>query len=374
MRILADQNMPLVEEYFSDLGSVERFDGRSVKAEEIKNADILLTRSVTKVNSELLKYADKLKFVGTATIGVDHVNTSLLDEKQIMFSSAPGCNAIAVAEYVISVLFAFAQETSTNLQGKTLGIVGVGNIGKCLREKLKHSGINLLLCDPLRHKKGDFDAHVDLDQLLTQSDFVTFHVPLIKVGEHKTLHLLNYERLTQLKDNMLIINASRGEVIDNQALLEVMKTGKQLELALDVWEDEPNIELELLPFVRYGSVHIAGHTLEGKARGTQMLYQKVCALLNIPANKQLNDFLPKPVVTQVTVEDSCLNEDIGRLIHLVYDVRRDDGIMRKSLTKLGFDHLRKAYPVRRELSTVRVENCNSELAIKLSTLGFTVSE
>lgn len=374
MKILADQNMPLVEEYFADLGSVTRFDGRNAKPEQIEDVDILLTRSVTKVNAELLQYAKKLKFVGTATIGIDHIDTELLDDKEIAFSSAPGCNAIAVAEYVISALYAYAQETSTSLQGKTLGIVGVGNIGQCLREKLQGSGINLLLCDPIKFENGELEEHIELDDLLAQSDIVSFHVPLVKTGKHKTLHLIDSARIAKLKENMLVINACRGEVIDNQALLESMQAGKQLELVLDVWENEPNILTELLPFVRYSSVHIAGHTLEGKARGTQMLYQKVCGLLNIPAEKQLSDFLPKPVITEVTLQDNFTQGDLGRLVHLVYDLRRDDGILRKSLSEKGFDHLRKSYPVRREFSTVTVKNNGSQFAEQLATLGFTVSE
>ncbi|RZQ52931.1 erythronate-4-phosphate dehydrogenase [Pseudoalteromonas phenolica] len=374
MKILADQNMPLVEEYFADLGSVTRFDGRNAKPEQIEDVDILLTRSVTKVNAELLQYAKKLKFVGTATIGIDHIDTELLDDKEIAFSSAPGCNAIAVAEYVISALYAYAQETSTSLQGKTLGIVGVGNIGQCLREKLQGSGINLLLCDPIKFENGELEEHVELDDLLAQSDIVSFHVPLVKTGKHKTLHLIDSTRIAKLKDNMLVINACRGDVIDNQALLEALQDGKQLELVLDVWENEPNILTGLLPFVRYSSVHIAGHTLEGKARGTQMLYQKVCELLGIPAEKQLSDFLPKPVFTEVTLQDNFTQGDLGRLVHLVYDLRRDDGILRKSLSEKGFDHLRKSYPVRREFSTVTVKNNGSQFAEQLATLGFTVSE
>ena len=374
MKILADQNMPLVEEYFADLGSVTRFDGRNAKPEQIEDVDILLTRSVTKVNAELLQYAKKLKFVGTATIGIDHIDTELLNNKDIAFSSAPGCNAIAVAEYVISALYAYAQETSTSLQGKTLGIVGVGNIGQCLREKLQGSGINLLLCDPIKFENGELEEHIELDELLAQSDIVSFHVPLVKTGKHKTLHLIDSARIAKLKDNMLVINACRGEVIDNQALLEAMQAGKQLELVLDVWENEPNILTELLPFVRYSSVHIAGHTLEGKARGTQMLYQKVCELLDIPAEKQLSDFLPKPVITEVTLQDNFTQGDLGRLVHLVYDLRRDDGILRKSLSEKGFDHLRKSYPVRREFSTVTVKNNGSQFAGQLATLGFKVSE
>ena len=374
MKILADQNMPLVEEYFADLGGVTRFDGRNARPEQIEDVDILLTRSVTKVNTELLQYAKKLKFVGTATIGTDHIDTELLDSKEIAFSSAPGCNAIAVAEYVISTLYAYAQETSTSLIGKTLGIVGVGNIGQCLREKLQGSGINLLLCDPIKFENGELKEHIELDDLLAHSDIVSFHVPLVKTGKHKTQHLIDSARIAKLKENMLVINACRGEVIDNQALLEALQAGKQLELVLDVWENEPNILTELLPFVRYSSVHIAGHTLEGKARGTQMLYQKVCELLNIPVEKKLSDFLPKPVITEVTLQDNFTQGDLGRLVHLVYDIRRDDGILRKSLSEKGFDHLRKSYPVRREFSTVTVKNNGSQFAEQLATLGFTVLE
>ena len=374
MKILADQNMPLVEEYFADLGGVTRFDGRNARPEQIEDVDILLTRSVTKVNAELLQYAKKLKFVGTATIGTDHIDTELLDSKEIAFSSAPGCNAIAVAEYVISTLYAYAQETSTSLIGKTLGIVGVGNIGQCLREKLQGSGINLLLCDPIKFENGELEEHIELDDLLAHSDIVSFHVPLVKTGKHKTQHLIDSARIAKLKENMLVINACRGEVIDNQALLEALQAGKQLELVLDVWENEPNILTELLPFVRYSSVHIAGHTLEGKARGTQMLYQKVCELLNIPVEKKLSDFLPKPVITEVTLQDNFTQGDLGRLVHLVYDIRRDDGILRKSLSEKGFDHLRKSYPVRREFSTVTVKNNGSQFAKQLVTLGFTVLE
>ena len=374
MKILADQNMPLVEEYFADLGSVTRFDGRNAKPEQIEDVDIFLTRSVTKVNTELLQYAKKLKFVGTATIGTDHIDTELLNSKEIAFSSAPGCNAIAVAEYVISTLYAYAQETSTSLIGKTLGIVGVGNIGQCLREKLQGSGINLLLCDPIKFENGELEEHIELDDLLAHSDIVSFHVPLVKTGKHKTQHLIDSARIAKLKENMLVINACRGEVIDNQALLEALQAGKQLELVLDVWENEPNILTELLPFIRYSSVHIAGHTLEGKARGTQMLYQKVCEILNIPVEKKISDFLPKPVITKVTLQDNFTQGDLGRLVHLVYDIRRDDGILRKSLSEKGFDHLRKSYPVRREFSTVTVKNNGSQFAEQLATLGFTVLE
>ncbi|RRS06791.1 4-phosphoerythronate dehydrogenase [Pseudoalteromonas sp. J010] len=369
MRILADQNMPLVESFFSDIGEVIRFDGRNLRPEELSDADILLTRSVTKVNEALLAKAKQLKFVGTATIGIDHIDTQLLASSGIAFSSAPGCNAIAVAEYVISAIMAYAQESGISLQGKTIAIVGVGNIGKCLAAKIGALGLKVLLCDPLRYQDGSLDSHIELDDALKAADIVSFHVPLVKNGEHKTIHLLNEARIASLKPGMVLINASRGDVIDNQALLRALEGGQALELVLDVWENEPNILQSLLPYVRFATVHIAGHTLEGKARGTQMLYEAVCNTLNLKPQKTITDFLPKPSVTACKLQDTANENDLLNLVHLVYDVRRDDGIMRAKLTSQGFDALRKAYPVRREFSTIEL-NDDSPISDKLYQLGF----
>jgi len=371
MKILADQNMPLVEQYFAELGSVERFDGRTLKSEQLVGVDVLLTRSVTQVNEALLREANKLKFVGTATIGVDHIDTDLLNQRDIAFTSAPGCNAVAVAEYVLSSMFALMQENACTLEGKTIGIVGVGSIGCCLREKLSALNVTVLLCDPPKHDAGLLDDHCDLDTLLKQSDIVTFHVPLVKTGEYSTLHLMNKARLQALRSGIVLINASRGDVIDNHALLELMQNGANLDLVLDVWENEPTILTELLEYVRFASVHIAGHTLEGKARGTQMLYQALCQLEGLEADKSLADFLPQPSFSEVTLRDTFNYNDLGQLIHLVYDVRRDDGILRRHLANQGFDSLRKNYPIRREFSTVAINATGTNVSM-LSALGFNI--
>lgn len=372
MKILADQNMPLVEQYFADFGEVTRFDGRNLSPQELVDVDVLLTRSVTKVNSSLLAQANKLSFVGTATIGVDHIDTQLLENKGIAFTSAPGCNAIAVAEYVISSLFALSQENAKPLRGQTIGIVGVGNIGSCLAKKLKALNVDVLLCDPIKHEQGLLAEHVALDELLERVDAVSFHVPLIKSGEHKTLHLMDEKRLSALKPGLTVINASRGEVINNQALLTLMEQGADLDLVLDVWENEPNILTSLLDHVRYASVHIAGHTLEGKARGTQMLYHALCNLKEVTGEKSLADFLPTPAITSITLEPSFTEADIARLVHLIYDVRRDDGILLRNLANDGFDSLRKNYPVRREFSTLKVHGSKEQLN-SLAQLGFNIA-
>ncbi|MBQ4814500.1 4-phosphoerythronate dehydrogenase [Pseudoalteromonas luteoviolacea] len=373
MKILADQNMPLVEEFFSSLGRVERYDGRTVTAEQVQAADVLLTRSITQVNANLLAQAHNLKFVGTATIGVDHIDQTYLSERGIAFSSAPGCNAIAVAEYVISALYAYSQDRDVLLRGKKLAIVGVGNIGKCLAQKLKYSGIELILCDPVRAQEGTLDEHVDIDTALAEADFVTFHVPLVKSGEHQTKHLLNEKRIKALKPGMLIINASRGDVIDNQALLQAKQSKQQLELVLDVWENEPAILTALMDECLYTSVHIAGHTLEGKARGTQMLYEALCKTLKLAPTKQLEAFLPIPVIGHCSLNETLDETDYGRIVHMIYDIRRDNGLMRANLESQGFDVLRKQYPVRREFSTLSVSAPQAHQQ-KLQQLGFRIEQ
>lgn len=374
MRILADQNMPLVDKFFSQLGTVERFDGRNIEPQALENIDVLLIRSITKVNEALLRYANKLKFVGTATIGTDHVDQTLLAERGIVFTNAPGCNAVAVAEYVISCILAYAQEQGIALAGKTLGIVGYGNIGTRLAKKASALGLKLLVCDGPKYQTGELDEHVALSELLAQSDIVSLHVPLVKEGEHKTTHLISKNELNLLKSNTLLINSCRGDVIDNQALLAHMKQDNELTLVLDVWENEPNIEQTLIPFLMAGSVHIAGHTLEGKARGTEMLYSALCKELGIASELTISDFLPSPAISSVTLSANTNDDTITQLVHSVYDVRRDFGLLKSGIVTPGFDHLRKHYPIRREFNSLAVRTPCHTLANTLSQLGFDVIE
>lgn len=374
MRILADQNMPLVEEFFSEFGEITRFAGRELSPQQLVDTDILLVRSITNVNKNLLTHANKLKFVGTATIGTDHVDQTLLTQKGIAFSSAPGCNATAVAEYVISSLLALAQEDGFSLQDKTVGIIGVGNIGSRLSKKLAALGCNVLLCDPPKQASGELEDGVSLDTIISDADILSFHVPLVKEGQYQTKHLLNKHNLPNLKSNAIVVNSCRGDVIDNQALLEFMQAGGGLSLVLDVWENEPNIEQALLPYTRIGSVHIAGHSLEGKAGGTDMLYQAVCQQLGKPVTHKMADFLPQPELIEVNLGNTFSEANMCQLVHSVYDTRRDFGLLKQGLNSVGFDSLRKNYPGRREFSTLTVKCSSSANAKRLSQLGFNVIE
>ncbi|REL36223.1 4-phosphoerythronate dehydrogenase [Thalassotalea euphylliae] len=378
MKIFFDENMPFAREFFSELGGEQHqlvpFKGRELNAQQLIDADVLLVRSITKVNEALLADAQQLKFVGTATIGVDHVDQKYLAERDIKFSSAPGCNAISVAEFVISSLVVLAERYQLSLSDKSVGIVGAGNTGSRLTEKLTALGIHYKLCDPLLADAGDNREFVSLDEALA-CDIVSLHVPLTRSGEHPTFHLLDEAKLHAFNEQQILINACRGEVIDNQALLALKQQGHGLTLVMDVWEGEPNVLTELIPFTDLASAHIAGYSLEGKARGTQMLYQAVCQMLQIEGNKQLADFLPKPNIGSVKLNtDGKRNQEfdeilLNQLVKMVYDVRRDDGIFRQQLSRFGFDHIRKNYPVRREFSSLAISGENSSLNT-LVQLGF----
>ena len=368
MKIYYDENMPFAAEFFGELGELVPFSGREVNAQQLSDADVLLVRSITQVNQQLLAKNEQLKFVGTATIGVDHIDQDYLASRNIPFSSAPGCNAISVAEYVISALVILAERYLFSLKDKKVGIVGAGNTGSRLAEKLDALGIEYCLCDPVLEQTNDQREFVSLEQALT-CDVISLHVPLVKDGDTPTLHLLNRARLSNLRDDQILINACRGDVIDNQALLELKQAGHGMTLVLDVWEGEPNVLTPLIDFVDITSAHIAGYSLEGKARGTEMLYQALCQQLKISPKNTLSAFLPKASIDYVEIKQDFNEILLNQLVKMVYDVRRDDAIFRCQLSSLGFDTIRKTYPTRREFSSVRVAQAKENLAT-LYSLGF----
>ena len=371
MKILVDENMPYAQQLFSELGEVKAVPGRPIPEQELADADALMVRSITKVNGSLLNNTP-VKFVGTATAGFDHIDTQWLDKANIAFSSAPGCNAIAVVEYVFSSLLLLAERDNFDLRNKIIGIVGVGNVGGRLHNRLTAWGVKTLLCDPPRAAKGDDENFVSLDVLLEQADILTFHTPLNIFGEYKTFHLMDEVRLSNLRAGTILINASRGEVVDNKGLLKKLKQGQQLSVILDVWEPEPNLDTELLDRVDIGTPHIAGYTLEGKARGTTQVYEAYCQFLGKSCDISLSSLLPKPDISSITLNGKLTQAQLKRLAHLVYDVRRDDAALRDVAAIAGeFDKLRKNYQERREWSSLEVLCDDKQTAILLNALGFT---
>jgi len=382
MKIVADANIPFVKEAFSSIGQVETCKGRGLSPEQITDADILLVRSVTPVNASLLAQS-RVKFVGSSTIGVDHVDQDYLKQHSIGFANAPGSNATSAAEYVITALMLTAQRLGFALQEKSVGIVGCGNVGSRVLKRLTDLGVKCKVNDPPRATKYTDLDYVSLDEAL-KADIVTVHTPLIKQGLYKTYHLFNEDRLRALKANAIFINTSRGSVVDESALKSVVDKRQDMTLILDVWENEPAIDIELLKFVSIATPHIAGYSIDGKVRGTEMICAAACtqfgcathwqaANADLPVSATI-DLTDSKIVAQKQSEDQLL----FNAVLCAYDILKDDSDLRK-ITNMPtlersahFDNLRKNYPIRREFANqqVKVSPEHKVLPKKLTALGF----
>lgn len=357
MKIIIDENIAFAKEAFNQFGEVSLMPGKKIINSVLKDADILIVRSVTKVNKDLLQNTN-VKFVGTATIGVDHIDVSYLKDNGITFSYAKGCNSYSVAEYIVAALLFLANNFNFKLSDKSLGIVGVGNIGSKVNKFARALGMNVFLNDPPLQREDNINKFVSLEEVLN-ADIVTFHVPLNKDGADKTYHLLDKEKLDCIKDKTILINSSRGAVINNEDLLEVIDK-KRLSVVLDVWENEPNINVELLRKVLIGTPHIAGYSWEGKVNGTLMIYNALCNYLNAEKIFKVdkNFFMEKEIIVS---GDKSLEKYLNELVSQIYNLKNDDNMMRKMFTKpeqeriAYFDELRKKYPLRREFNNFKVK-------------------
>ncbi|MCG9575554.1 4-phosphoerythronate dehydrogenase [Vibrio tubiashii] len=373
MKILVDENMPYAEQLFSQLGEVVLKSGRTLTADDLIDVDALMIRSVTKVNAELIAKANKLKFVGTATAGMDHVDQALLKEKGIYFTAAPGCNKVGVAEYAFSVMMVLAQQHGFSVFDKTVGIIGAGQVGSYLQKCLEGIGINVLINDPPKQAEGDTRQFTPLPELLEQADIITLHTPITRDGEHPTHHLIDQAVLEMLRGDQILINAARGPIVDNATLKARLQKNDGFIAALDVFEFEPEVDMELLPLLAFATPHVAGYGLEGKARGTTMIFNSYCEFLNNELRAHASDLLPIAPVPQLNLDREWDEATLHNITQLVYDVRKDDALFRREISKPGsFDLMRKNYWDRREYSAVTLvggESCNLS---PLAKLGFQV--
>lgn len=376
MLIVADENIPLVDAFFAEFGEIRRLPGRQITRADVHDADVLLVRSVTKVDRDLLE-GSAVRFVGTCTIGTDHLALDYFHQEGIQWSSAPGCNARGVVDYVLGSLLTLAEIEGADLNQRTYGVVGAGEVGGRLVNVLKGLGFNVLVCDPPRQAAEGGD-YVSLEQIIERCDVISLHTPLDKSAENATWHLLDQQRLNQLKHGTWLINASRGPVIDNNALREVLTLREDLQAVLDVWEAEPQVDVELADLCVLATPHIAGYSLDGKQRGTAQIYQAFCDFLGQEAVIKLADLLPAPWLAKVELSaDSDPAWALAMVCRGVYDPRRDDADFRRSLVgtvqeqKLAFDALRKHYPVRREIEglQVRIEGESQGLTQMVKALG-----
>ena len=383
MKILCDKNMPYAREAFRTLGEVVLKDGRHITPDDVRGAEALFTRSTTKVNATLLN-GSAVRFYGSAVIGTDHIDIPYLDANAIAWTAAPGCNAESVANYVTAALLWLGGKHGFTLEGKTLGVVGVGNVGRRVCRHAKGLGLRVLANDPPRQRDaGDAEAQgfVALERLLAEADIVTCHVPLSRTGQDATYHLFDASRFAQMKPGAVFINAARGAVADTDALLAALGT-RVAHAVIDCWEGEPAYRPDLLTRADIATPHIAGHSYEGKVNGTAIVYQKACAFFGVPAAFPFA--LPPPPVPSCKVDAAGrTDEDVLRETALqVYDIAADSERLKASCVAdaaaraAAFDAQRSHYPMRREFTSTRVEVLRAAgcapLNAKLHALGFGV--
>ncbi len=352
LRILADENMPGLEP-FAQEGDLETAPGRAITRARLRHTTVLLVRSVTRVDADLLA-GTGVGFVGSATIGTDHVDKDWLETQGVAFAHAPGCNAMAVAEYDLQAVLDWLVESGREPADTTVAVIGCGHVGKRAAELFCAAGMPVWACDPPleRAREALPGIPVTLDQAL-EADVITLHVPLTRVGTDATFHMLNKDRLECLGSDQLLLNTSRGAVIDNIALVERLSVDGPATV-LDVWENEPAIDPALFRRCRLGSPHVAGYSREGKLRGTAQLYQAFCNWLGWSVDQAY--VRPPDASTRQSVENMA---DLLTLLRSRYDLRRDHAGLRAALEEpdppVAFDALRRNYPVRHECAGLQVE-------------------
>lgn len=381
MKIVADVAIPYVRYYFAGLGDLHLIDGRDIDADAVRDADILIVRTATRVDKDLLGNS-RARFVATATSGIDHIDTSFLAERGVGFASAGGCNARAVAEYVLSSLFVLAERRDRDLRNQRVGIIGCGHVGSTLHEFLEACGVSCLVCDPPLQESGagvryDF---VSLDEIRA-ADVISLHVPLVYEGDYPTAGILNGGFLEGTRRDAVIVNTSRGEVVDEDALIRFLNANPETAAVVDVWCNEPRINTELLRRVCIGTAHIAGYSIDAKVRGTRMVYDRVCEYLQ-RQNERNDPVLPGNDYYRLTLSGQ---DDVAAAVAMAvlssYDVRSDSaslaGILQLEENRRGdyFAGLRDDYPLRREFPAMQVDlqSCPDESADILSRLGFHVN-
>ncbi len=369
MKIVADKNQPLVEQYFGKYTEIIE-----LAAEEISNAcllssgaEALICRSTVKINESLLKNT-QVKFVGTCTIGYDHVDLDYLRARGIGFASAPGCNANSVGEYIVAALLEHALARGYTLAGKTLGIIGVGNVGKSVADKAKALGLRLLLNDPPRARlEGDSDF-CELETLLPESDFISVHVPLIRSGTDKTLGLVDEEFFSRVKPGAVFINAARGRVVRTAAILEAYKSGIIGDYILDVYENEPEVLPAVVANAFIATQHIAGYSYDGKINGTSAVFESFArhfALDVAIADRDINNIYQGEIVIP---EGYSGLKAINFAVQSCYQIFEDS--QRLKAEPGYFRELRKNYRKRYEFAHYTVSGCSNEDLEILYGLGF----
>lgn len=382
MNILYDRNMVLGEALFPRLGKAKAIEGRSLTAKDLAKTDLLFIRSTCRVNEDLLQNTP-VRFIGSGVVGTDHIDFAATRARGIQVAAAPGCNAESVADYVIAALLVIGERQQRSWQGATLGIVGVGHVGRLVWKFAEQAfGMKVIGCDPPRQEDGDFMARdfISYEQLLEQADVITFHVPLNKEGPHKTVGMFAGPIVRKVKPGAVLLNFARGPVCDNALVATMLGAGLLSDAAIDCWEGEPDYSPELAAVAALTTPHIAGHAYEGKANGTLQVYQAACAFLGKDPG-ETPAFPPAEVATLTIDCTDKSDEAVMRIaVRATCDIEGDTARFRAAFDgnvdrrKANFDALRKNYPFRRLFSatTLTLLNPSPSIEAKLTAVGFQV--
>ena len=377
MKVICDSHIPFLKGTLEPYCEVVYASGHDIDRKMVKDADALIVRTRTRCDANLLEVS-KVRFIATATIGYDHIDTAWCESHGIRWTNAPGCNSWSVQQYIGSLLINLSRQFGFKFKEKTIGVVGVGNVGSKVARLAALLGFRVLLCDPPRARKEKSDQFVTLDEIIDRSDIITLHVPLSRNGEDATFHMFDKSRLKAMNGNQILINSSRGEVVDGAALKNALKEKRILTAALDVWENEPQIDNELLSLLFTGTPHIAGYSVDGKATGTTMCVQALGKFFDLPCRDWEVSEVPQSVQpSEFSIDATGKNpqEVLADAILYTYDVRNDDAALRADVS--SFEKQRSNYPVRREFPAFSVRILNDETGrstVFLREAGFNICE
>lgn len=360
MKVVCDSAIPFLKGALEPYCQVVYANGSEINREMVMDADALIIRTRTRCNADLLE-GTGVRFIATATIGYDHIDTQWCESHGIRWTNAPGCNSWSVQQYIGSLLVTMSRTLRFSFRERTLGVVGVGNVGSKVARLAILLGFRVLLCDPPRARREGSGQFVSLDEIISRSDIITLHVPLIRDGEDATFHMFDDSRLASMNRNQILINSSRGEVVDGMALKSALAQKKILAASLDVWENEPQIDPELLSLLFTGTPHIAGYSVDGKATGTTMSVQALGKFFDLPCREWEVTEVPQsvqPSEFSIDAAGKTPQEVLADAILHTYDIRTDDAALRADTA--SFEKQRSNYPVRREFPAFCVRTLNDD--------------
>ncbi len=371
MKIVADDKIPYLKGVLEPYAEVVYLPGEEIGKEEVKDADALIIRTRTKCDAALLKDSD-VKFIATATIGYDHIDTKFCRKKKIQWTNAPGCNASSVQQYMAAAILYIAIKYNFPLKDRTLGIIGVGNVGSKVQELAKVLRMNVLLNDPPRARAEKKSQFLPFEKVIKESDILTLHVPLKKTCRDNTMHMINAKIFRKMKNEAFIINSSRGPVVNNDDLKDALMEGSIAGAILDVWENEPVIDKELFHLVDLGTPHIAGYSRDGKANGTAMSVRALSRFFNLG----IDDWYPQNIESpkNKTISIDCSKKGFKHILYKAvsstYNIEQDSKKLHNNIHH--FEYQRGNYPVRREFPayTVELKNDDGYFAKNFKDLGF----